>query len=82
MTYWLNRRKRRRGKMLRSPYRAGRLVQPLPELWTTAEARRHLLLTVIDAVYVNAREAGRAGVRDAQRPLGRPISWLSVSRAR
>ena len=38
---------------------AGRLVQCLPELWTTADLaeRRRLLLTVLDAVYVDAREA-------------------------
>ena len=38
---------------------AGRLVQRLPELWATADLseRRRLLLTVLDAVYVDAREA-------------------------
>ena len=38
---------------------AGRLVQHLPELWAAADLseRRRLLLTVLDAVYVNAQEA-------------------------
>ena len=38
---------------------AGRLVQRLPELWAAADPaeRRLLLLTVLDAVYVDAREA-------------------------
>ena len=38
---------------------AGRLVQRLPELWAAADLaeRRRLLLTVLDAVYVDAREA-------------------------
>ena len=38
---------------------AGRLVQCLPELWAAADLgeRRRLLLTVLDAVYVDAREA-------------------------
>ena len=40
---------------------AGRLVQRLPELWAAADVseRRPLLLTVLDAVYVDAREARR-----------------------
>ena len=43
---------------------AGRLIQRLPNLWAAAELaeRRRLLLTVLDAVYVDAREA-RAVVR-------------------
>ena len=38
---------------------AGRLVQRLPELWAAANLseRRRLLLSVLDAVYVDAREA-------------------------
>ena len=38
---------------------AGRLVQRLPELWAAADLseRRRLLLTVLDAVYVDVREA-------------------------
>ncbi len=38
---------------------AGRLVKRLPELWAEADLseRRRLLLTVLDAVYVDAREA-------------------------
>ena len=38
---------------------AGRLVQRLPDLWAAADVseRRRLLLTVLDAVYVDAREA-------------------------
>ena len=38
---------------------AGRLVQRLPELWAAADLseRRRLLLTVLDAVYVDARDA-------------------------
>ena len=38
---------------------AGRLVQRLPELWAAADLseRRRLLLTVLDAVYVDAHEA-------------------------
>ena len=38
---------------------AGRLVQRLPELWAAADLseRRRLLFTVLDAVYVDAREA-------------------------
>ena len=38
---------------------AGRLVQRLPELWAAADPseRRRLLLTVLDAVYVDARDA-------------------------
>ena len=38
---------------------AGRLVQRLPELWAAADLseRRQLLLTLLDAVYVDAREA-------------------------
>ena len=37
---------------------AGRLVQCLPALWTAADLpeRRRLLLTVLDAVYVDARD--------------------------
>ena len=43
---------------------AGRLVQRLPELRAAADLteRRRLLLTVLDAVYVDARDA-RAVVR-------------------
>ena len=38
---------------------AGRLVQRLPDLWAAADLseRRRLLLTVLDAVYVDARNA-------------------------
>lgn len=38
---------------------AGRLVQRLPELWAAADLseRRRLLITVLDAVYVDVREA-------------------------
>ncbi len=38
---------------------AGRLVEDLPTLWTEADAgeRRRLLLAVLDAVYVDMREA-------------------------
>ena len=38
---------------------AGRLVQRLPELWAAADLseRRRLLLTVLDAVHVNDRQA-------------------------
>ena len=38
---------------------AGRLIQRLPELWALADLteRRRLLLTVLDAVYVDARDA-------------------------
>ncbi len=38
---------------------AGRLVQRLPELWAAADLaeRRRLLLTVLDAVYVDARDS-------------------------
>ncbi len=38
---------------------AGRLVQRLPELWAAADLseRRRLLLTVLDAVYVDTRQA-------------------------
>ena len=38
---------------------AGRLVQRMPDLWAAADLseRRRLLLTVLDAVYVDAREA-------------------------
>ena len=41
---------------------AGRLVQQLPELWAAADLseRRRLLLTVLDGVYVNVRDAGAA----------------------
>ena len=37
---------------------AGRLVQRLPELWAAADLveRQRLLLTVLDAVYVDAHE--------------------------
>ena len=37
---------------------AGRLVQGLPELWAAADLteRRRLLLTVLDAVYVDVRD--------------------------
>ena len=39
---------------------AGRLVQRLPELWRAADLseRRRLLLTLLDAVYIDARAAG------------------------
>ena len=39
---------------------AGRLVQRLPELWAATDLteRRRLLLTVLDAVYIDVREAG------------------------
>ena len=38
---------------------AGRLIRRLPKLWAAADLseRRRLLLTLLDAVYVDAREA-------------------------
>jgi site-specific DNA recombinase len=38
---------------------AGRLVQRLPELWATADLseRHRLVLTIFDAVYIDARDA-------------------------
>jgi len=42
---------------------AGRLIQRLPELWAMADLteRRRLLLTILDAVYVDVRD-GKAVV--------------------
>ena len=41
---------------------AGKLIEKLPELWAWAsvEDRRRLLVTMLDAVYVDAKEEGRS----------------------
>ena len=61
---------------------AGRLVQRLPELWAAADLseRRRLLLAVLDAVYVDAREA-RAVVRVRPKAVFKAVLTASTSPA-
>lgn len=58
---------------------AGRLVQGLPELWAraSAEERRKLLLTVLDAVYVDGRAKTVVSVRP--KPPFRPLFELGAT---
>ena len=49
---------------------AGRLMETLPELWAEAnpEERRKLLVTMLDAVYVDAKEERRIVALKAKAP--------------
>ncbi len=59
---------------------AGRLVQRLPELWAEADLteRRRLLLTVLDAVYVDARRTRAAVSIRPKAAFGAVLSELPV----
>ncbi len=60
---------------------AGRLIERLPELWSNAniEERRRLLLTMLDAVYVDAKEENRIVAIKPKAPF-RPIFQVATTR--
>ena len=60
---------------------AGRLIERLPELWSGAnmEERRRLLLTMLDAVYVDAKEERRIVAIKPKAPF-RPIFQVATTR--
>jgi site-specific DNA recombinase len=60
---------------------AGKLIQDLPKLWTGAnlEERRKLLLTMLDAVYVDAKEEKRI-VAIKPKPPFRPVFQVATTR--
>ena len=60
---------------------AGRLVEHLPELWREADlAERHgLLLTMLDGVYVDARES-RSIVMIRPKAQFRAVFWTAITR--
>ena len=60
---------------------AGRLVEQLPDLWSAAnqQERRKLLLTMLDAVYVDARDEKRIVAIKPKAPF-RPIFQLATTR--
>ena len=60
---------------------AGKLIINLPELWALAnlEERRKLLLTMLDAVYMDARQT-RSIVAVKPKPPFRPIFQVAASR--
>ena len=60
---------------------AGRLIEKLPDLWAGAnlEERRELLLTMLDAVYVDAVEEKRI-VAIKPRPAFRPLLEIAATR--
>ena len=60
---------------------AGRLIERLPNLWTGAnlEERRKLLLTMLDAVYVDAKDE-RLIVAVRPRALFKPVFQMATTR--
>ena len=60
---------------------AGRLVMDLPRLWAKAntEERRNLLLTMLDAVYVDAKKT-KSIVAIKPKPPFRPVFQVAASR--
>ena len=60
---------------------AGKLIQDLPKLWTGAnlEERRKLLLTMLDAVYVDAKEEKRI-VAIKPKPPFRPVFQVATTK--
>ncbi|MFC1935638.1 hypothetical protein ACFLX9_02615 [Chloroflexota bacterium] len=61
--------------------KAGRLIEDLPRLWAEAnlEERRKLLLTMLDAVYVDTKES-RPIVAIKPKPAFAPIFQVAVAR--
>jgi len=60
---------------------AGRLIQDLPRLWSEANLaeRRKLLLTMMDAVYVDAKEEKRI-VAIKPKPPFRPVFQVATTK--
>ncbi len=60
---------------------AGRLIEQLPELWSeaTPQERRKLLLTMLDAVYVDAKEERRIVALKVKAPF-KPIFEVATMR--
>ncbi len=60
---------------------AGKLIQDLPRLWAGAnlEERRKLLLAMLDAVYVDAKEEKRIVAIEPKPPF-RPVFQVSTTR--
>lgn len=60
---------------------AGKLISNLPQLWAGAnlEERRKLLLTMLDAVYVDAKEEKRIVVIKPKPPF-RPMFQVATTR--
>ena len=60
---------------------AGRLIEQFPDLWSAADQqeRRKLLLTMLDAVYVDARDEKRIVAIKPKAPF-RPIFKLATTR--
>ena len=60
---------------------AGKLLEPLPDLWTKAnlKERREILLTMLDAVYVGAAEdKSTMGIRP--KPAFRPLFDIATTK--
>ena len=62
---------------------AGKLLEDLPALWETADLgeRRRILMTMLDAVYVDTVEEQRV-VAIRARPAFRPLFEIATTRAR
>ena len=60
---------------------AGRLIERLPELWSGAneEERRRLLMTILDAVYVDTKDERRIVVVRPKAPF-RPVFQVATTR--
>ena len=60
---------------------AGKLIQELPKLWAEAnlEERRKILLTMLDAVYVDAKEEKRI-VAIKPKPPFRPVFQVATTK--
>ena len=61
---------------------AGKLLDNLPSLWTSAslEEKRKLLLTMLDAVYVEAKQTNSI-VAVKPKPPFRPVFQVAVTKA-
>jgi site-specific DNA recombinase len=60
---------------------AGKLIMDLPRLWanTNQEERRKLLLTMLDAVYVDAKQT-KSIIAIKPKPPFKPVFQVAVSR--
>ena len=61
---------------------AGKLIERLPELWeeATPQERRKLLLTMLDGVYIDARDEKRV-VAIKPKPAFRPVFQVATTKA-
>jgi len=57
------------------------LIKELPRLWSSAneEEKRKLLLTMLDAVYIDAKQT-KSIIAIRPKPPFRPIFWVAATR--